>query len=94
MCLILLLCSSVVLGFPSYKGNRDAVVSLMFYWIYCLFSFLQNISNQFTKTAASDRCRFIGNVNVGTDVTVQELRNCYTAVVLVILTFTQKCEWK
>ncbi|XP_068833129.1 NADPH:adrenodoxin oxidoreductase, mitochondrial isoform X3 [Capricornis sumatraensis] len=34
------------------------------------------------KTARSDRCAFYGNVEVGRDVTVQELRDAYHAVVL------------
>jgi len=47
--------------------------------------FLQNISNQFTKTASGERCAFIGNVVVGKDITVAELKKFYTAVTLVRL---------
>lgn len=43
----------------------------------------QNVINTFTQTAHSDRCAFHGNVVVGRDVTVQELRDAYHAVVLV-----------
>lgn len=43
----------------------------------------QNVINTFTRTAHSDRCAFHGNVVVGRDVTVQELRDAYHAVVLV-----------
>ena len=43
----------------------------------------QNCINQFTTTALSDRCSFIGNVNVGEDVNVAELLEAYDAVVLV-----------
>lgn len=43
----------------------------------------QNVINTFTQTARSDRCAFYGNVEVGRDVTVQELRDAYHAVVLV-----------
>lgn len=43
----------------------------------------QNVINTFTQTARSDRCAFHGNVVVGRDVTVPELREAYHAVVLV-----------
>lgn len=43
----------------------------------------QNVINTFTQTAHSDRCAFHGNVVVGRDVTVPELREAYHAVVLV-----------
>ncbi|XP_020613236.1 NADPH:adrenodoxin oxidoreductase, mitochondrial-like [Orbicella faveolata] len=42
----------------------------------------KNCINQFTTTALSDRCSFIGNVNVGEDVNVAELLKAYDAVVL------------
>lgn len=42
----------------------------------------KNCINQFTTTALSDRCSFIGNVNVGEDVNVAELLEAYDAVVL------------
>ncbi|KAF6298553.1 ferredoxin reductase [Rhinolophus ferrumequinum] len=42
----------------------------------------QNVINTFTQTARSDRCAFHGNVVVGRDVTVPELREAYHAVVL------------
>ena len=32
--------------------------------------------------ATNDRTRFIGNINIGTDITFQELRDAYHAVVL------------
>ena len=50
-----------------------------------LFSTLvmQNCINQFTTTASSDRCTFIGNVNVGKDVKLTELLQAYDAVILV-----------
>ncbi|KAL0595529.1 NADPHadrenodoxin oxidoreductase, mitochondrial [Plecturocebus cupreus] len=42
----------------------------------------QNVINTFTQTARSGRCAFWGNVEVGRDVTVPELREAYHAVVL------------
>ncbi|XP_030683694.1 NADPH:adrenodoxin oxidoreductase, mitochondrial isoform X4 [Nomascus leucogenys] len=42
----------------------------------------QNVINTFTQTAHSGRCAFWGNVEVGRDVTVPELREAYHAVVL------------
>ncbi|KAF6093754.1 ferredoxin reductase [Phyllostomus discolor] len=43
---------------------------------------VKNVINTFTQTAHSDRCAFHGNVAVGRDVTVPELREAYHAVVL------------
>ncbi|KAK2503722.1 hypothetical protein MC885_009554 [Smutsia gigantea] len=43
----------------------------------------QNVISTFTQTAHSDRCAFHGNVVVGRDVTILELRKAYHAVVLV-----------
>ncbi|KAM8999553.1 NADPH:adrenodoxin oxidoreductase, mitochondrial isoform X2 [Sarcophilus harrisii] len=42
----------------------------------------QNVINTFTQTARSTRCAFRGNVTVGRDVSVSELREAYHAVVL------------
>ena len=47
------------------------------------FPLSQNVINTFTHTAQNERCTFIGNVDVGKDVTVKQLREAYTAVVLV-----------
>ncbi|ROI82017.1 NADPH:adrenodoxin oxidoreductase, mitochondrial [Anabarilius grahami] len=41
-----------------------------------------NVINTFTQTAQHERCSFNGNVNVGKDVTIEELRQAYHAVVL------------
>ncbi|XP_010078702.1 PREDICTED: NADPH:adrenodoxin oxidoreductase, mitochondrial, partial [Pterocles gutturalis] len=41
-----------------------------------------NVINAFTQTARSERCAYYGNVTVGRDVTVAELRQAYHAVVL------------
>ncbi|XP_046408937.1 NADPH:adrenodoxin oxidoreductase, mitochondrial [Ischnura elegans] len=43
---------------------------------------VKNVINTFTKTAKSGRLRFVGNVNLGTDVILSELRESYHAVVL------------
>ncbi|XP_027196984.2 NADPH:adrenodoxin oxidoreductase, mitochondrial [Dermatophagoides pteronyssinus] len=43
---------------------------------------VKNVINSFTKVATNDRTRFIGNINIGTDITFQELRDAYHAVVL------------
>ncbi|XP_021096673.1 NADPH:adrenodoxin oxidoreductase, mitochondrial isoform X2 [Heterocephalus glaber] len=43
---------------------------------------VKNVINTFTQTAHSERCAFRGNVAVGRDVTVSELREAYHAVVL------------
>lgn len=40
----------------------------------------------FTNTARNERCTFLGNVEVGKDVSIEELQGAYTAVVLVGLT--------
>lgn len=48
-----------------------------------MFSFPQNVTNTFTQTARQSRCSFYGNVDVGTDVSMEELRRAYHAVVLV-----------
>jgi len=41
------------------------------------------VINTFTQTAQNNRCRFLGNVSVGRDVLLNELRSAYSAVVLV-----------
>ena len=43
---------------------------------------VKNVINSFTKTANIDRVSFIGNVSIGSDITLSELRNIYDAVVL------------
>uniref|UniRef100_A0A3B3Y873 NADPH:adrenodoxin oxidoreductase, mitochondrial n=1 Tax=Poecilia mexicana TaxID=48701 RepID=A0A3B3Y873_9TELE len=43
---------------------------------------VKNVINTFTQTAKHSRCSFYGNVNVGKDVTVDELQGAYHAVVL------------
>ncbi|XP_052760627.1 NADPH:adrenodoxin oxidoreductase, mitochondrial-like [Mya arenaria] len=43
---------------------------------------VKNVINTFTQTAQNERCSFIGNVEVGQDISVTELRKHYTAVVL------------
>ncbi|KAK3560025.1 hypothetical protein QTP86_033817 [Hemibagrus guttatus] len=43
---------------------------------------VKNVINTFTQTAQHERCSFFGNVNIGTDVSVEELKKAYHAVVL------------
>ncbi|XP_023692653.2 NADPH:adrenodoxin oxidoreductase, mitochondrial [Paramormyrops kingsleyae] len=43
---------------------------------------VKNVINTFTQTALHERCNFFGNVGVGKDVSVAELRQAYHAVVL------------
>ncbi|XP_054455134.1 NADPH:adrenodoxin oxidoreductase, mitochondrial [Anoplopoma fimbria] len=43
---------------------------------------VKNVINTFTQTARHSRCSFYGNVDVGRDVSVEELRQAYHAVVL------------
>ncbi|XP_056153335.1 NADPH:adrenodoxin oxidoreductase, mitochondrial [Lampris incognitus] len=43
---------------------------------------VKNVINTFTQTARHTRCGFYGNVNVGKDVSVEELQQSYHAVVL------------
>ena len=44
---------------------------------------VKNVINTFTKTALSPQVHFAGNVNLGSDVTLQDLKEAYHAVVLV-----------
>lgn len=43
---------------------------------------VKNVINTFTQTAKQSRCSFFGNVNIGKDVSVEELKQAYHAVVL------------
>jgi hypothetical protein len=45
-----------------------------------LFAPVQNVTNQFTRIAQDPRVNFFGNVNVGRDITVDEIRKLYNAV--------------
>lgn len=40
------------------------------------------VMNQFTRVAKNDRCMFLGNVNLGSSVSLKELRDLYHVVVL------------
>ena len=44
----------------------------------------KNVSRNFDKTANRDVFRFYGNVDIGTDISLDELRQMYDAVVLAI----------
>ncbi|XP_025405793.1 NADPH:adrenodoxin oxidoreductase, mitochondrial [Sipha flava] len=43
---------------------------------------VKNVINTFTKTASNDHFRFIGNVTLGRDITLAQLKQSYNAVVL------------
>jgi ferredoxin--NADP+ reductase len=43
---------------------------------------IKAVSNRYEKVALSDNVRFVGNVSVGTDVSIDELQGLYDAVVL------------
>ena len=43
---------------------------------------IKAVSRRYEKVALSDNVRFVGNVTVGSDVTIQELRALYDAVIL------------
>lgn len=43
---------------------------------------VKNVIHSFTTTAESPRVNFFGNISIGTDVTLDELRSAYDAVVL------------
>lgn len=44
---------------------------------------VKNVINTFTKIAENPNVRFIGNLSLGKDVSLRELRDAYNAVVLV-----------
>lgn len=44
---------------------------------------VKNVINTFTKTAGNERVRFIGNVSLGKNISLQSLRDSYNAVILV-----------
>ncbi|ESO87175.1 hypothetical protein LOTGIDRAFT_229321 [Lottia gigantea] len=43
---------------------------------------VKNVINTFTQTAQNERCNFIGNVSIGTDITIKHLQKAYNAIVL------------
>lgn len=43
---------------------------------------VKNVINTFTKTAENPRFRFFGNLSLGKDVTLEQLRVCYDVVLL------------
>lgn len=46
---------------------------------------VKNVIHTFEKTASNPRFRFIGNVNIGKDITIKELQEIYHVVVLVCI---------
>jgi len=45
---------------------------------------LKAVSKRYDQVAAGESVRFVGNVNVGTDISVEELRGLYDAIILAI----------
>ncbi|MEP5938806.1 MAG: FAD-dependent oxidoreductase [Erythrobacter sp.] len=43
---------------------------------------IKGVSRRYEKTALNDNVRFVGNINIGTDISVPELQELYDAVVL------------
>ncbi|CAG5135645.1 unnamed protein product [Candidula unifasciata] len=43
---------------------------------------VKNVIHTFTNTAKNERCNFFGNVEVGRDVSLKDLRDAYSAVIL------------
>lgn len=82
---------------PKSRVAASTVASLRSHNIYCLKLTLQfcrfgvapdhfNLKkciNTFTKTAQLENVRFLGNINVGRDVKVRQLREAYHVVLLV-----------
>jgi adrenodoxin-NADP+ reductase len=46
---------------------------------------VKNVINTFHKIATNPRIQFLGNVNIGKDVTIDQLREMYHAVLLVCI---------
>lgn len=46
---------------------------------------VKNVLNTFHKVAMNPRVKFVGNINVGTAVTIKDLRDNYDAVLLVCI---------
>jgi len=46
---------------------------------------VKNVINTFHKTATNPHVRFLGNVDIGKDVTTDQLREMYHAVLLVCI---------
>ena len=44
---------------------------------------VKNVINTFTSIAKNERLNFFGNVTVGSDITLKDLRDAYNVVVLV-----------
>ena len=45
---------------------------------------IKNVTRVYDRTATNDRFRFLGNVDVGKDVSVEELQTYYDAVILTV----------
>ncbi len=51
------------------------MITLLYDWVH-----LQNVTHRLSSVCASPRANFIGNVDVGRDVSLSELRRLYNAV--------------
>ena len=52
---------------------------------------VKNVINTFTKTAENPRCNFYGNLSLGRDLALSDLKENYHAVLLVISLFIVIC---
>jgi len=50
---------------------------------------VKNVINTFHKIATNPRIQFLGNVNIGKDVTIDQLREMYHAVLLVCIWYSK-----
>ncbi|XP_020774889.1 NADPH:adrenodoxin oxidoreductase, mitochondrial isoform X2 [Boleophthalmus pectinirostris] len=66
----------------STHGPQVCVVGSGPAGFYTAQHLIKNVINTFTQTAKQSRCAFYGNVNVGKDISMEELRQAYHAVVL------------
>lgn len=48
---------------------------------------VKNVINTFTKTAENPRVKFLGNINLGTDISLDQLKEAYHIVLLVSIHF-------
>ena len=78
-------CCSIKVLLLIVKPSRIMMFST---WQFFASSLLQNCINQFTTLAQSQKCRFIGNICLGKQVSLAQLRPFYHAIVMVIVVCT------
>lgn len=64
---------------PEVKVNHLYIITLLI----VIYNSKKNVINQFTTLAQSDQCCFFGNVHFGRDITLNQLKPLYNAIVLV-----------